>query len=354
MAWEQTEMPIKAQKQPRKKGKKRSCLVVIVAIAALVAVASLASRCASAPKGITWPSSGLATQLPKPKSTKGEIHTNDDESLWIDIVNFSESDFADYVEQCKEKGFTVDATSNTSSFDAYSKDGYKLDLSCYSDEMRIRLNAPIKMSALSWPASGPGALAPAPKSDKGKTITDSSSTYSAYIGNTTRDSYTDYVDACVAAGFNVDYDRGDDTFSADHANGASIDVDFEGFNTMKITVDAPEEGEPTAATSEPETAEPESEPSTSTDTSSSDFRAMVDEYEAFMNQYVDFMTTYQSSDNTAAMLIDYTNMVKQYGEWTDKMANLDESTLSAEDSAYWLKVQERVNKKLADAALTNQ
>ena len=347
MAWEQTEMPAKVQKPPRKNGKKRGCLIIIVAIFIIALIGSLVSRCAAEPKRMDWPSSGLATQLPKPKSSKGEIHTNSDESLWIDVANVSESDFANYVEQCKEKGFTVDAKSDTSGYMAYSKEGHKLDLSCYSDEMSIHLDAPIEMSTLSWPASGPGALAPAPKSNKGKTVTDSSSTYSAYVGGTTHDDYAAYVDACIAAGFNIDYSRGDDAFSAKHANGASVNVIFEGFKTMQVTVHGPDsETEPVATPTETEPTTPE--PVTPADTGSSDFRAMVDEYEAFMNQYVDFMTTYQNSDNTAAMLIDYTKMMKQYSEWTDKMNNLDSSTLSAEDSAYWLEVQGRVLQRLAE------
>lgn len=352
MAWEQTEMPAKAQKTPRKKGKERGCLIVIAVIVAITAAALLVTRCASAPKGIDWPSSGLATQLPKPKSTKGEIHTNDEESLWIDIANFSESDFADYVEQCKEKGFTVDAKSGTTSYKAYSEDGHKLDLSFYSDEMSIRLDAPIKMGTLIWPMSGPGAIAPAPKSTKGKTATDSSSTYSAYIGDTSEEEYIAYVDACITAGFNVDYSRGNDGFNAKNTDGASINVSFEGFNTMKVTVYGPDDQtatEPAPAPSEPEPAEPEATPSTDAGgNGSSDFRAMADEYEAFMNQYVDFMKTYQNSDNTAAMLIDYTKMMKQYAEWTSKMGELDENTLSAEDAAYWVEVQGRVAQRLLE------
>lgn len=354
MAWEQTEMPVKMKKPERKRQKKRGCLVGIAAAVLIVAIALLASNCASAPKGMNWPSSGLAAQLPKPKSDKGEIHTNDEEALWIDIANVSESDFTNYIEQCKEKGFEVDAKSSTLSYQAYSKDGYELNLSFYSDVMSIRLDAPVEMGTLSWPESGPGALAPAPKSSKGKAITDSSSTYSAYIGDTTQEDYSAYVDACIAAGFNVDHSRGDDAFTAKDANGASISTNFKGFNTMQVTVYGADDETETKTESEPSAEDqsvPEPDPAPSTDASnggSSDFRAMADEYEAFIDQYVDFMKTYQSSSNTAAMLVDYTNMMKQYSDWAAKMEGVDESTLSAEDSAYWLEVQGRVLQKLAE------
>lgn len=345
-------MPMKkAQEPPHKKGKKRGCLIAVVAIVLIAVIAGAVSRCNSGPKGFDWPSSGLATMLPKPKSTKGEIYANDDDRLSIDVANTSESDFADYVEQCKEKGFTVDAGLSGSTFTAFSKEGHELRVSLLSDEMGIDLNAPVELGDLSWPTTEPGSLAPAPASKKGKVETDNSTTYSARVGDTSADDYSAYVDSCIKAGFDVDYDRGDKFFTANNSNGASLRVDYEGFNTMLVTVKAPEKTDDAAETEptpEPEAKETKTESKESSDSVSPSFKETMDSYEQFMNEYVEFMKKYDSSDDPLSMAADYTSMMARYADMTTKYGSIDEGSLSAADSAYYLEVQARVTKKLAE------
>ena len=85
-----------------------------------------------------------------------------------------------------------------------------------------------------------------------------------------------------------------------------------------------------------------------------EFKEMMDSYEAFMNQYCDFMVKYTNATSSGdsatllAMTADYASLVQQELDWASKIDGVDESTLSPADDAYYLEVQGRVLKKLGE------
>lgn len=345
---------------PGGKGKKNGLLIAVVVVVAIAIIGGI-SRCGGGGEkneSLEWPTTDLATMLPKPSSDKGEVHTNSDETFWADVNEFSQSDFDAYVEQCKEKGFTVEASNDGLGFEAYSENGAHLRLTYLesSEEMSINLDAAVEMGTITWPTMGAGSLVPAPTSTTGVIDSDSSTFFSATIGETSQDDFSAYVDACIAAGFNVDYSKGDDTFFGDAASGNHVNVSYEGANMMTITVNAADEPAELAETETPAESEPTTErpatPATPVDTTTgtaSDFRTMVDEYEAFMNKYCDFMETYNSdSGNVVSMALDYADMMSQYSDWAEKMDAADDSDLSAEDVQYYIDAQSRINKRLLE------
>lgn len=250
-----------------KKGKKNGLLIALVVIVAIAIIGGVSS-CGGGEKEevhqLNWPDSGLATLLPEPGTDKGEVSMDSADYLSVDLERRSEEDFNKYVEACKEKGFTVDYSSSSSSYYADNEDGYHLSL-YYSEgreEISIQLNAPNEEE--------PEAEEMTPEQDP-----------------------------------------------AQHA--------------------APEEA-------------PQVETETSGGASTgSDYRAMVDEWEAFMNKYCDFMETYNSdSGNVVSMALDYVDMMSQYSEWAKKMDAIDDSTLSADDVQYYIDAQARINKRLLE------
>ena len=90
---------------------------------------------------INWDYIILKDQLPEIKSHKGDIYSNSDTRLHIDIKVKTEKEYRDYIEECKKKGFTINAKNETSSYEASNKDGYQLELwySDYSKEYSITL-----------------------------------------------------------------------------------------------------------------------------------------------------------------------------------------------------------------------
>lgn len=343
----------------KKKGRGRGCLTAVAVVVAIALIGGIA-RCGGGGEEngpLEWPSSGLATMLPKPSSDKGEVHTNTDDTFRADVSEYSTSDYEEYVTACREKGFAVDEVRDSLGWEAYSEEGAHLKLTYLesSEEMSIALDAAVELGTIAWPTMGAGALAPAPTSTTGKIDSDSSTYFSATVGETSAEDYAAYVDACIGAGFDVDYNRGEKSFSADDASGNHVSVDYKGANMMVVSVSVAEGQEAPPETEDSVTAEETSEPETTVESPAevdaasdgADFRAMVDEYEAFMNEYCDFMEKYDSdSGNVVSMAVDYASMMSRYAEWAKKMDAVDESALSTEDSLYLLDAQNRINQRL--------
>ena len=122
-------------------------------------------------------------------------------------------------------------------------------------------------------------------------------------------------------------------------------IDFGGATSAEAT--APQD-QPTAEASSAQ----------SSDEVTPEFKEMMDSYEAFMNQYCDFMVKYvnaTSSGDSAtllAMTADYASLVQQELDWASKIDGIDESTLSPADDTYYLEVQGRVLKKLGETGVS--
>ena len=326
---------------------------------AIIVVAVIVFNSKSGGEKIVWEDIILSVMLPEPPKNKGEIHTNSASDLWIDINNLSDKQFNDYVNACKEKGFTVDAESDSSHYSAYNSEGYKLSLSHYSskDDMSINLDAPMEMDAITWPASAAGKQLPMPKSTVGKFSYEHDDNFFVYIGNTSRADYAEYVNSCSERGFNVDYSKGDDYYYADNNEGWSVDIRYVGNNVMSISIDAPEE------VSTSGTIAPSTEPSKPIETEKAsenvtadkggidpDFKAAMDAYEKFMNEYVAFMKKCKDNPSDLSLLADYADYISKYADYAEDFAKWEDEEMNAAEAAYLLEVQTRVNKKLLEIA----
>ena len=101
--------------------------------------------------------------------------------------------------------------------------------------MSITINAPIQMTEISWPSSGPAKLIPKPSFSVGKISSDYDWAFSVYLGDMTIDDFNAYVDKCIDKGFEKDY-RSEHYFSADKGDDISLTVEYVGFNTIVISI----------------------------------------------------------------------------------------------------------------------
>ena len=350
-------------KKPKKPIYKQWWLYVLVVIAVVVVAGVLSTR----PKTekIKWSEMVLGDLLPEPPANRGNIHTNTADTLWVDIDKVSEKQHTDYIDACKEKGFTVDPEVNSVYYDAFNSDGYKLSLSYYdsSKQMGIKLDKPMEMSNIEWPSSKAGAQLPAPKSLFGKFSYEHEDNFFVYIGNTTKDDFNDYVKACSDKGFTVDYDKSDDYYRAGNGNGWKISLEYEGFNIMSVEIET--DGETTSSstaesevsqtsTENSETDSSEPEESTSSETSQEvgadglrvDFKEAMDSYEEFMNEYVEFMKKYSADPTNPELTVDYADYMAKYADFAEKMEKWDDEEMNAKEIAYYTEVVARVNQKL--------
>ena len=345
----------KKPKKPKKPIYKRWWFFVIVGIA-LIAIIGTATSGEKTEK-IKWNEMVLGAQLPEPPVNKGIIHTNSLETLNIEVKKDSDSQFADYIVACKEKGFTIDAKSTSTYYTAYNSDGYKLSLSDYSKMFGIDLKKPMEMSEISWPASKAGNQLPVPESTVGKFSSEHDDDFFVYIGNTSKESYNNYVKACSEKGFTVDYDKGDDYYRAKNSEGWSVSIKYEGFNIMSIDIDKPSSSSTDNTATAPATPETEkaAEENKANDTQlvngmRKDFKEAMDSYEAFMNEYVEFIKKYQSNPNDAKLLADYAKYMSKYADMCDKFDKWESQDLNATEQAYYIDVQARVSKKLLEVS----
>ena len=227
------------------KEKKRNLrtLVAIVAFVLLIPFLSLYSVDVDKAVDIEWSDIVLGDIIPQPESNRGEITFNSETELYISIHNMSQSQYNDYVSACKEKGFTIDIDESSISFSAYNQDGYKLSLTYFESdsEMSIDLDPPMEMGEIQWPNSDIAKLLPTPSSNIGNISWENSGGFVIYIGNTTKAEYNQYVNACSAKGFNVDYNKGDDYYYADNANGYHVSLRYEGNNIMCVQIEDPKD-----------------------------------------------------------------------------------------------------------------
>ena len=65
---------------------------------------------------IKWPTSGIASTIPRPTSTRGIISINNDEFFLVYIQDMTKEDLKNYFEQCKQYGYNLNITSLDQTF----------------------------------------------------------------------------------------------------------------------------------------------------------------------------------------------------------------------------------------------
>lgn len=332
------------------------CCVVII----LATILTLSACGSSAQED--WSSIILGKNLPTPQEGTIRSGSNLDNIFMGGIKKVDEDYYKEYKQACIDMGYTIDTKESGNTYDAFNADGYKLSLSYYSNEIHISLNAPTEMEELDWPTTGIGARLPAPESTIGDVVYESSKSFQVIVGNTTLDDFNDYVDACEQQGFNVDYTKTDGNYSAKDAEGYRLSVRYAGYNQVEITIQTPtgESSTPSVDTDDTNdttnnSEENSSESDNSQDNSSNssigaDFKKAMDDYEAFMDEYVAFMKKYQANPTDLSLLTDYANYISKYADFVESFSDWGTEDMNAAETAYYIDVQARVNKKLLEVA----
>lgn len=328
-------------------------LLLLLIVLCIVPLAA----CGDNGKKIEWADLILGEKLPEIADAKGKIgYNNTSQELDLEIHNITETEYNKYIEACKEKGFTIDDDTLSSSFAAYNPDGYKLYLSYYSNssELHIGLDAPMEMDTISWPAGTAGKMLPVPKSTIGKFNYEHDDNFSVYIGNTTKEEFWEYVNMCSEKGFDVDYSKGDNHYYAYNSDGWYLTLNYEGFNIIRISINAPDEetAAPTESSTE-KTTEKKAEEATEKKESNAtgidpNFKAAMDSYEEFMDDYVAFMKKYNANPNDLTLLTDYFDYLDEYADMVKEFDKWEDEDLNNEEMDYYLEVQTRVTQKLLE------
>lgn len=323
---------------------KKFFTVLFLVIAVIIGVLIFAT-CEN--EKFVWSDMILSDMLPEPPTNKGKIYTNSNEELDMAVYEVSEKQYNDYIESCKEKGFNIDVKNDALSYEMYNSEGYKLTLRHYSEEMHIELIKPMEMEEINWPEGVAGKLLPMPKSLNGNFSYENEKGFLVYIGNTSKDECVEYIEACKEKGFTIDYSKGDEYYYANNSEGWLVHICYEGNNTMSVKITAPKDEEETEAPSTEKTPDTDS---TITDLLDPDFKAAMDSYEEFMDEYVAFVKKYNANPSDMSLLEDYADYMTKYTSCMADFQKWGSADLNTAETAYYIEVQARVSKKLLEVA----
>ena len=83
-----------------------------------------------------------------------------------------------------------------------------------------------------------------------------------------------------------------------------------------------------------------------------EFKEMMDGYEAFFDEYIEFMQAYQQADgNSVEMLAKYADFMSKYAQTMEQMDQVGEEEMSNEELLYYTEVTTRISQKLLSVAI---
>ena len=115
------------------------------------------------------------------------------------------------------------------------------------------------------------------------------------------------------------------------------------------TTPAPTETAAEPSSEETTPATTEAKENKDDDTIDPDFKAAMDSYEKFMDEYVAFMKKYKDNPTDLSLLSDYADYMSKYADFVEDFEDWENEDLNAAELAYYVDVQARVSKKLLEA-----
>ena len=89
----------------------------------------------------SWPKSKIASSVPVPKSNFGTVSWESENGFVIYVGETSKEDYAEYVDQCYDAGFTIDYSKGADYFRGVNEDGYHLNVNYEGNQtMFVRMD----------------------------------------------------------------------------------------------------------------------------------------------------------------------------------------------------------------------
>lgn len=318
---------------------------------------------------IEWPKNELTNMLPVPKSKTGKISSDNSDHFFVYLGKTSLTDYNAYVQSCSEQGFNVDYQKGDDYYYADNKEGYSLSLNYKGGNIiSVEICAP---KAETTDAANTAAPISNEKTEAANTTTIASHIdgiampFSAAAFESKN--YSDVVERLTSAGFtNVKAIPLDDLkIALLHDEGdvkeVSVDGETDFLSEDRFPADAeiiiyyhsyPPESKMTKQTEGSSTEVS----TTASDTQNiltagirPEIKEAIDSYEAFYNEYTEFMHKYQDADSASSllMLTDYLDYLSKLEEYSEKMDAL-ENDLNDAELAYYLEATLRIEKKMLE------
>lgn len=247
------------------------------------------SRC----KSFSWPTSGAATKIPAPKATKAMDIIELTASYSLTACDVTASDFEDYANELKGKGFTVDLAKSSDTFSAENAAGDKVMV----------------------------------------------------MHNPTKDTMGISIESKEDADREAQRKAEEEAAKQAEEQRKAEEAQRQAEEERKR-----QEEEQKRIQEEESKKQQEAQNQTQSGGVTPAVKEAMDSYESFMNKYCDFMEKYTADGAPASMLNDYLKMMGEYSETTKKLDDMDQSTWTDADMQYYLEIMNRVNQRLASVS----
>lgn len=81
---------------------------------------------------------------------------------------------------------------------------------------------------------------------------------------------------------------------------------------------------------------------------SQEFKDAMDSYEAYMDEYVEFMKKYNANPTDPTLISQYSTMLQKYSEQVSAFDKWNSADMTTEETSYYIEVQSRVSQKLLE------
>ena len=212
--------------------------------------------------------------------------------------------------------------------------------------------------AYQWPQTELGNKIPKPDVEILKSSLDTEELFLFNAYGISLEQFNAYVEECKNMGYTVDPSSYEGFYSADDTEGYNVYLSYEEDDyALSGSVEAPYDKDERDSDEEDVNdivSEDDGDTGANTDRKSADgirpeFKEAMDSYEAFYDEYCDFMKKYNANPSDRTLLDGYMDMLDRSVEMTEKFEAWDEGEMNDEELKYYLDVNNRVSQKMIDA-----
>lgn len=220
--------------------------------------------------------------------------------------------------------------------------------------IRGKISEATKGKGFEMPDTDIAKMLPDPGSNYGEVSYSSDDSLSIKVYKYNNDDFKNYMKECKKAGFDVDVESSDKSYDATNEAGYTLSLYYY-TNDKKMSINLDEPTTETENTTDQSNNLDTNTEDTQTDNSAADnggirpeIKEAIDSYESFMNEYVEFMKKYESSNDVASLAAQYTDFVSKYADAERKFDALENDDLNDAETTYYIEVQTRINNKLLE------
>lgn len=183
---------------------------------------------------VIWNEIVMNQYLPKPPGNKVKIYSNTSNNLSMEITKVNEEEFQEYINEVSLLGYNISTYKTNNRYAAYNEDAYYILLDYFDKELEINLESKEELLYFSWPTDGLASTLPDPNVSLGLVTKESLTEFHASIYDMDVVAFTNYINECKNAGFNMNFEKSGSKYTAENIDGDTLTLLYETDNHLNI------------------------------------------------------------------------------------------------------------------------